>query len=535
MPLTNADLAQQVTSLISRWDTYTRQLRDWLAGTPDGGPYGDGRYPLQNSLGQVFYVPCPAAQSAMVEGNAASAESFATQAATHALAAAGAKAAAEAARDLTLTYRDAAQAAKAMAEYASSEAQTAEANARYWAQQAQGTAESIDAVASEIADTADAVGADRVAAEAARVAAEAAQAAAELAAQQAATFDPAAFAPVDHSHTIGQITGLQAALDGKAAASHTHGIDQITGLQDALDGKQPAGSYAAAAHTHSASDITSGTLSDARLPSTMGGKTFTSPIVAPGVAIGDQQGYLYQSNSTGSLSFRVGTAGNEKWFALSDDGRFIAHSGGASFGGDVVAAGRVTASEFASSGGNPGPKYFVGDDAALHDVNLPHTIGVAGIQSPEYGYIKFGTAPGVIGWNGTTHIVETDLRVYGAVQGVRMLGGDVATNTSNPVCGGRNGQSNWYAAGLESFCTDGGWAVITLHRSGYSHVNLIHDGNESLYIGTDGNIGGVQLRANGEVWLGDANNRLYRRRQPRIFVQAGDPGAAAADGDLWIW
>jgi len=23
--------------------------------------------------------------------------------------------------------------------------------------------------------------------------------------------------------------------------------------------------------------------------------------------------------------------------------------------------------------------------------------------------------------------------------------------------------------------------------------------------------------------------------QPRIFVQAGDPGAAAADGDLWIW
>lgn len=460
MPLTNADLAQQVTSLISRWDTYTRQLRDWLAGTPDGGPYGDGRYPLQNSLGQVFYVPCPAAQSAMVEGNAASAESFATQAATHALAAAGAKAAAEAARDLTLTYRDAAQAAKAMAEYASSEAQTAEANARYWAQQAQGTAESIDAVASEIADTADAVGADRVAAEAARVAAEAAQAAAELAAQQAATFDPAAFAPVDHSHTIGQITGLQAALDGKAAASHTHGIDQITGLQDALDGKQPAGSYAAAAHTHSASDITSGTLSDARLPSTMGGKTFTSPIVAPGVAIGDQQGYLYQSNSTGSLSFRVGTAGNEKWFALSDDGRFIAHSGGASFGGDVVVAGRVTAS---------------------------------------------------------------------------MLGGDVATNTSNPVCGGRNGQSNWNAAGLESFCTDGGWAVITLHRSGYSHVNLIHDGNESLYIGTDGNIGGVQLRANGEVWLGDANNRLYRRRQPRIFVQAGDPGAAAANGDLWIW
>jgi hypothetical protein len=26
-----------------------------------------------------------------------------------------------------------------------------------------------------------------------------------------------------------------------------------------------------------------------------------------------------------------------------------------------------------------------------------------------------------------------------------------------------------------------------------------------------------------------------RTAQPRIFVQAADPGAKAADGDLWIW
>ena len=83
--------------------------------------------------------------------------------------------------------------------------------------------------------------------------------------------------------------------------------------------------------------------------------------------------------------------------------------------GDVGVAGRVTASEFANPGGNPGPKYFVGDEAALHDVNLPNAIGVAGIQSPAHGYIKFGTAPGVIGWNGTTHVVETSLRVFGDV------------------------------------------------------------------------------------------------------------------------
>lgn len=103
-------------------------------------------------------------------------------------------------------------------------------------------------------------------------------------------------------------------------------------------------SKANASHTHSASDITSGTLSDARLPSTMSGKTFTGTIITPGVAIGNQQGYLFQSNSVGAISVRVGTVGNEKFFAFSEDGRFYALLGGASFNGDVVATGFINAS-----------------------------------------------------------------------------------------------------------------------------------------------------------------------------------------------
>lgn len=51
----------------------------------------------------------------------------------------------------------------------------------------------------------------------------------------------------------------------------------------------------------------------------------------------------------------------------------------------------------------------------------------------------------------------------------------------------------------------------------------------------DSSGGGIQLRPNGDIYKGDANNRGNQRRQPRIFVQAGDPGAAATDGDLWIW
>lgn len=47
-----------------------------------------------------------------------------------------------------------------------------------------------------------------------------------------------------HRHAISDITGLQEALNGKAASSHTHTTAQVTGLDAALAGK------AATSHTH---------------------------------------------------------------------------------------------------------------------------------------------------------------------------------------------------------------------------------------------------------------------------------------------
>lgn len=76
------------------------------------------------------------------------------------------------------------------------------------------------------------------------------------------TGKPSTFAPSTHGHAIGDVTGLQTALDGKqaagsyAAATHGHIIADVTGLQTALNGKQASGSYAAATHTHTASQIT---------------------------------------------------------------------------------------------------------------------------------------------------------------------------------------------------------------------------------------------------------------------------------------
>lgn len=73
-----------------------------------------------------------------------------------------------------------------------------------------------------------------------------------------------------HSHDISDVTGLQTALDGKADDIHSHDIADVTGLQAALDGK------AASSHVHDASAITTGTLDNARLPSEISGKSFTT-------------------------------------------------------------------------------------------------------------------------------------------------------------------------------------------------------------------------------------------------------------------
>lgn len=59
--------------------------------------------------------------------------------------------------------------------------------------------------------------------------------------------------PLAHTHAISDVSGLQTALDGKAAASHAHAIADVTGLQTALDGK------ASSSHTHTASQISDST------------------------------------------------------------------------------------------------------------------------------------------------------------------------------------------------------------------------------------------------------------------------------------
>ena len=61
---------------------------------------------------------------------------------------------------------------------------------------------------------------------------------------------PSTFPPAAHSHTIANVTDLQTMLNSKAASVHGHAVADVTGLQSLLDGK------AAVGHTHAAADVT---------------------------------------------------------------------------------------------------------------------------------------------------------------------------------------------------------------------------------------------------------------------------------------
>lgn len=55
-----AQLVAAFTQVSVNWAAATQQFKAWASGTPDGGPSGDGRYPLSDGLGNTFLVYCPA-------------------------------------------------------------------------------------------------------------------------------------------------------------------------------------------------------------------------------------------------------------------------------------------------------------------------------------------------------------------------------------------------------------------------------------------------------------------------------------------
>jgi len=101
----------------------------------------------------------------------------------------------------------------------------------------------------------------------------------------AATSNASAFAAAGHAHGVGEVTGLQSALDGKAASAHNHAIGDVTGLQTALDAK------AASSHAHTIADVSGLQASlDGKAP--LASPTLTGTPTAPTAASGTNTAQL---------------------------------------------------------------------------------------------------------------------------------------------------------------------------------------------------------------------------------------------------
>lgn len=152
MPTTTPDLtslAQQMIDLTTKWQVFFQEQKDWLAGTPDGGPNHDGKYPLTNFRGQTYLVPCPAADAARVDGEANSALAYANQANTAMAGAQTYLTQSGMARDAASDFANAAVAARDLARTYADEAGSFARTAQAYAEQAQASAGDLQVAVSD--------------------------------------------------------------------------------------------------------------------------------------------------------------------------------------------------------------------------------------------------------------------------------------------------------------------------------------------------------------------------------------------------
>jgi hypothetical protein len=139
---------------------------------------------------------------------------------------------------------------------------------------------------------------------------------------------PTDYAKSSHTHSIDNVTNLQAALDGKAPSSHTHSIANITNLQTTLDSKAPI--------VHNHDYIQNGTV---------------------GIKVSDSNEVSFSSNSNFVYFGYDNRAGSS---VAVDTYRFGTHSGSANSTNGAIECGKVTA-----GGAIKGGTVTVGDKATL--------------------------------------------------------------------------------------------------------------------------------------------------------------------------
>lgn len=545
--LSNAGLAQRVNDLVSRWDVREKQYSDWLAGTAIGGPYGDGRYPLTSSSGSIYYIKCPAALQAEVDGPASTVGSQAAASAASATAANASATAAVTSANQATNQRNQAVDAKAGAELARQIAEASQAAAESARVSAEAAAVSAAADAADLTQAVLDVDADRVAAEAAQVSAAASAAA-------AATFDPtnfhtktaadARFRMQSAALAISDTTGLQTALDAKAPLASPTFTGTVAGITKAMVGLGSVDNTSDAGKPVSTAQAAA-----IALKAPLASPQFTGIPVSTGgeMQVGASAGTYVKFRYDGAMSYNGGTY-NALWHAgnftpaskldnraeLAGAARIVTDWNSAVNNGWYMAAGAANAP--AAVGGS----WLIGTVTQHNSLWIQQEVWQF-TAGPEVTRYRRHMLNG--GWSAWTVSMN-----FGQAQ--------IGEWPANPAYVGLHNTNGGYSIMSGKVGLDNDTYISSPHAGGYVVLRAgMNNWNAELRVGptqVTTNIplqiyGGPKLTQEAGALRIEGHTRMYYPPtvlwansggwtvQPRIFVQSVDPGAACVDGDLWIW
>lgn len=534
----------------------TTELNDWLNGIPTGGPEGDGRYPLTYADGLTYLVYCPAAQALNPSVTELPIEVFSNTASS---AAATATAEADEAEAASITAQTAAANAAASATAANTakvSAQTAATNANTSATNAAASATAADASATEASGYVSVVDASATAATNSATAAalsetnaNTAKTAAETARDKANDFanaalgvqvEPGLYSAKHWAQTASAaLTGTlmyKGVWDASTAypASPTTGwfykvsvAGNATGTQydvgdqiiyngsgwDKIDNTEQVTSVAGrvGAITLATADIT-GLDTALSAKATLGAAASFGTL--SGASLTHNSGYFSVkpfgvTYDDGSKIESYYDGNNRKWNMYTRDAANAVGDVAMAFNGKTVYTSGD--SDTAATGGKLALRDANGDvHARLHRATFGDQTTISGamayrVNNGADNYLRYCSS-------------QAAIRTWLDTPSASACAGLTFAQTLAPAVNDFSNQIQLWAGY--------GFSITT------SRLNVVAASTATIcnVIGTTDifniNSTGVHQK--------NANSGTMTR-MPRIFVQSGDPGAAAADGDLWFW
>ncbi len=329
---------------------------------------------------------------------------------------------------------------------------------------------------------------------------------------QDSTYSAGSFALVSHTHSISAVSGLQTALDGKAALSHTHAIADITNLQTTLDGK------AASSHTHTISSTTGLQAAlDAKLGT--GGGTISGSLTV-------NSSTVFNANGSISFSGSAGTAGH----VLTSNG---SGSGPSWQAAGVIPAGGTEGQVLAKvDSTNYNVTWIDQDDSGLSEPigQIIYGTGASVTSSDRFSFD--GVTLTAQALRGTSTGGDPDVLIISSLSGTAALpGGEIRIVAGGNTAGADGGKVVLY--GGNSTGEDGGGIEI------FSGLGAAAQSSGDILIGTagghatDGNSGNIAIATGGANGAGTAGSITLRTGGlDRLAISgvgawslAGDPGS----------